>query len=125
MIALVLDALAAYRLTRLATADTILAGPRDTLVRRAYARAEHVPRAATLAVDEGVNLAEPGGWAELAPLDPYAPKVATLVTCRWCASAWIGMLVVCMRRWCPKAWDPVAKGLSFSAVATLLARLEN
>ncbi len=125
MTALLLDALAAYRLTRLATADTILSGPRDKLVRDAYARDGRLAEATELADDEGVHLAEPGGWAELAPLDPKAPKLATLVTCRWCAGMWVSLGVVAARRLCPRAWAPLATALAYSAGAALLAGLED
>lgn len=118
MIALVLDALAAYRLTRLATTDTILDGPRDALVRGAYARAGRA--------DDGPSMPDvPGAWSGWAMDDDRAPKLATLVTCRWCAGAWIGLAVVAARRLFPRAWPPLAKALAFSAGAALLASLED
>jgi hypothetical protein len=49
------------------------------------------------------------------------PKLATLVTCRWCAGMWIAAGVTLA----PRAWDPVARGLALSAGAVLLARLES
>lgn len=115
MIPLLLDSLAAYRITRLITADTILDGPRDALVLRAYARRD------------GANPKEapPDGWADFARDNPQAPKLATLVTCRACASVHVAALVVIARRRFPRAWSPIAEALALSAVAALMARLED
>lgn len=114
---LLVDAVAVYRLTRLATADTILDGPRDAIVEAAYVaagRAEAVR-----------NEAEHFGWSDYAETDSDAPKMATLVVCRWCAGMWIAFGVVVLRRFVPRAWRPLAHALVFSAVAALLARLED
>ena len=127
MIALLLDGLAAYRLTRLVTADALLHGPRDNLVWRAY-QAQKEPRGripGVLAEEEGIKLLEPGGWSALAQIDPHAPKLATLVTCRFCAGVWVSFGVVAARRLAPKAWHPVATALAYSAVAALMAGLED
>lgn len=112
------DALAAYRLTRLATADVLLVGPREAVVRWAYVRA---------GLDWRLPLEEPsaGAWSDLAMADDDPPKVATLVTCRWCAGFWIAAVVVVARRLFPRAWPPLAKALAYSATAALLARLED
>lgn len=118
MLALVLDALAAYRLTRLVTADVLADGPRETWVEAAYTaegRAEEVRADA-----------EATSWSEVAQAEGHgAPKLATLVTCRWCAGFWISAGVVAARRAAPRAWDPLARVLAFSAGAALLARLED
>lgn len=108
------DAMATYRLTRLVIADVVLDGPRDQLVRWAYVRA-------------GVELPpmEPASWAGYAMADDDPPKLATLVTCRWCAGFWIAVLVVAARRLCPRLWAPLARALTYSAGAALLARLED
>lgn len=114
-VTLLLDALAAYRLTRLATADVIGQRPRAWFVRSAYRRA-------------GVRLPRPNPGetiVEAAVDDPCAPKLATLATCRWCAGFWVSALVVVARRLVPRAWDPLARALSLSAAAALLARLED
>jgi hypothetical protein len=110
------DALATYRLTRLATADTLLDGPRDAVVRWAYHRAGLYP---------DVDDADPGGWAAMAMDDPAAPKLATLATCRWCAGMWVALGVVAARRLCPRLWPPLARALAYSAGAALFARLED
>jgi hypothetical protein len=119
-LALLVDALAAYRLTRLVTADTITEPARGAIIERAY-RADRVTHR------EGVSLvAEPGGtWSEVALNDPEPPKLAELVTCRWCAGMWVSLGVVAARRLVPRAWRPLADTLALSAAAALLARLED
>jgi hypothetical protein len=106
----VVDALATYRLTRLATADVISESARMAVVRRAGA--EPPPGQEELSAQEVVE----------ALTDP--PKLATLVTCRWCAGMWIAAGVVTARRLAPDAWEPVGRGLALSAAAVLLARFE-
>lgn len=113
MIPLLLDALAAYRLTRLVTEDTLVDGPRDAVVRWAYRSSEPLR-------DDFED--DPSGYAMT---DAHAPKLATLVTCRFCASVWIGLGVVAARRLAPRAWHPLSTALAFSAVAGLLAGLED
>lgn len=118
MIPLLLDALAAYRLTRLITADAILDGPRDAVVAWAYGdRRENG--------DEPSMPEVPGAWSGYAMDDDRAPKLATLVTCRWCSSVYIGFAVVAARRLFPRAWTPIAEALALSAGAALLAGLED
>lgn len=96
---LFVDALAAYRLTRLVTADTILDAPRDAIAT----------------------------WSESGPdsSEAWRPKIGELVECRWCAGVWISLGVVAARRLAPAAWEPVARVLAFSTVAALLARAED
>lgn len=115
MIPLLLDALSAYRLTRLVTADVILDGPRDAVVRWSYAHRSGADPAE----------AERGGWADFAMTDPDAPSLATLLTCRFCAGMWVSLAVVAARRLFPRAWPPLAEALAFSAGAALLAGLED
>ena len=110
MIPLLLDFLSAYRLTRLITADTILDGPRDALVRWAYGNS---------------NEADDGQWADFAMDDPQAPKLATLAVCRWCAGMWVSFGVVVARRRFPRQWAPIAEALALSAGAALIAGLED
>ena len=47
-----------------------------------------------------------------------------LIECPYCHSAYIGILVVVLRRCVPKLWDPIAKALAFSAAAGLMTGLE-
>lgn len=110
-IGLVVDALATYRLTRLATADVISEPVRMAVVRRAGAKP--APGQDDLTAQEVVEgIADP-------------PKLATLVTCRWCAGVWIAVGVAAARRLAPDAWEPVGRALALSAAAVLLARLED
>lgn len=90
---LAVDALAAFRLTRLATEDTIGRPFRHAVIDRA----ERIsPKA--------------GEWAE------------ELVTCPWCIGFWIACGVVVARRAAPRAWAPVAEAFALSGVTGLLAK---
>lgn len=113
----VVDAVAAYRLTRLVTSDVITAPPRDRFIEGVYVAAGRAEQAR----DEVGRV----GWTEYALHDDEAPKLATLVVCRWCASVWVGFGIVAARRLVPRAWRPVATALAFSAASALLARLED
>lgn len=127
MIDAAVDALAAYRLTRLATADTISRPARARIIRWAYKRRdgtwieEHPTTGAdTVAFSE----LSPSYWEQQVADDDDPPKLAELITCRWCAGLWISGFVVVARRYCPVLWDPVARALALSATAALLAGLE-
>lgn len=109
---LLLDALATFRLVRLVTSDTITAEARDAVIRRAYVRAGR----STAKPFDG----RPGGWADdVVPNDPDPPKLATLVTCPWCAGFWVALVVVAARRRAPRSWALVAEALALSAAAGL------
>jgi len=108
---LLTDALATYRLTRLATADVISEPARMALLRTTGA--EPPPGEEDLTAQEVVESLE------------QAPRLATLITCRWCAGIWIAAGVSIARVAAPRVWDPVSRGLALSAGAVLLARLEN
>lgn len=110
---LLVDAVAGYRLTKLVTDDEITAPIRDRVIETAYRRA-------------GREYGPVGGetWTDVTIVDPAAPKIATLITCRWCAGVWIGAGVVAARRLAPRAWQPLAEALSVAAAAALLAGLE-
>ena len=110
-IELVIDGLATYRLTRLATADVISEPARMAVLRKVGA--EPAPGADDPTAQEVVESME----------EP--PRLATLVTCRWCAGVWIAATVSVARVVAPRAWEPVARGFALSAVAVLLARLED
>jgi hypothetical protein len=109
---LVVDALATYRLTRLATADVISEPFRRSLVGRILGWSEEEIAAASPTSVEAVDALE------------SPPKAARLLTCRWCAGMWIAGGVVASRTFAPQAWDPVARGLALSSAAALIARLE-
>lgn len=122
MIALLLDGLSAYRLTRLVTHDTLTAEQRDAIIRSAYeaaGRREEQERRFDAEFEDG---ALPDTWAQIVvPNDPDPPKLATLVTCPHCAGVYVAFGVVILRRLFPKWWAPVAEALALSAVTGLLA----
>ena len=108
---LVVDLLATYRLTRLATADVISEPARMAVLRRVGA--EPPP---------GED--DPTAQEVVESLD-HPPRLATLITCRWCAGMWIAAGVTAARLAAPRAWDVAARGLALSAGAVLLARVED
>jgi hypothetical protein len=88
---LAVDALAVYRLTRLATVDTFPAA--------ASAR-ERVTR-----------------WAR----NNDRPAVEELIHCPWCIGFWIATGAVLVRAATPRAWGPFARALALSAAAGVIA----
>jgi hypothetical protein len=90
-IELAIDALAVYRLTRLATIDTFPAARslRDRLSR----------------------------WST----ESGHPAVEELVHCPWCIGFWIASGVVAVRAGTPRAWSPLARALALSAAAGVIA----
>jgi hypothetical protein len=88
---LAVDALAAYRLTRLATVDTF---PAAASVRDRVSR-----------------------WARRSG----RPALDELVHCPWCIGFWISAGVVLVRAGMPRAWNPLARALAFSAAAGVIA----
>lgn len=117
--ALLVDAVAAYRLTRLATADTITEQLRGSIITASYAWNGDEDQ---LAMQREANPFST--WADLVSMDPEPPKMAKLVTCRWCAGWWISVGIVVARRRAPRAWQPIAEVAALSAAAALVARLE-
>jgi hypothetical protein len=110
-ISLLIDILATYRLTRLATADVISEPVRMAVLRRVGA--------------EPPDGAEDPTAQEVVESLDEPPGVATLVTCRWCAGIWIAAAVTAARLVAPRAWGPVSRGLALSAGAVLLSGLED
>jgi hypothetical protein len=108
---LVIDVLATYRLTRIVTADVISEPARMALLRRVGAQPP--PGSDDLTSQQIVESLK------------HPPRLATLVTCRWCAGIWIAGGVTVARAVAPKHWGAVARGLALSAGAVLLARLED
>lgn len=119
---LAVDMAAVHRLTRLATEDVITAPLRDRVVEYAYDRARRRSYATAEFEAGRFDPSVPGAWSELAQDDEAAPKLATLVTCRWCASVWVAAGVVAVRRcsW----WPPLGRLLALSSASTLAAVLE-
>lgn len=115
LIELLLEALGVYRLTRLVTKDTITQPIRARIVRFAYQLRDGE-------TERDIPLA---AWDRMVEDDDDPPKLAVLVTCRWCAGFWIAMLAVIARAVAPKAWQRVATVMTLSAAAALIAGLED
>lgn len=94
---LLVDALAAYRLTRLVVEDSF--PPLRTRIDRIVAR-----HSSEEPDGEGGVVIHQDAWAEL-------------LTCPYCVSFWVSLGVVAARRLAPEAWQPLAEALSFSALA--------
>lgn len=103
-----LDVLAVHRLAHLVTTDVITKPARVAVIRMAYGDWWNYP------ADED--------WEEHVALDDDPPKLATLVTCRWCSSVWAALAVVCLRR--VPGWRLVRDALALSSASTLLVRVE-
>ena len=108
---LLVDVLATYRLTRLATADVITEPARRAVVKKVGAEAPQ-------------ELDDPSAQ-DIVESMKRPPRLATLITCRWCAGIWIAAGVTIARTLAPRAWTPVARGLALSSGAVLLAGLED
>lgn len=117
MIALLTDALAAHRLTRLVTQDVLTEPLRERLIEATYVAAGRA--------EEEERSFPNRTWQERVEYDQEPPKLATLLTCRWCASMWLSFGVVVARLVAPRAWSVVARALALSSAAALLATLED
>lgn len=127
-----IDALAAYRITRLITTDTITRPLRARVIRFAYygepGPVPQMPSAGgpwTSPASPRARRIDWSEWEEHAITDEDAPPLAEWVTCRWCAGVWAAAGVTIARRVAPRLWSPVAVVLATSAAATLVAGLEN
>lgn len=148
------DALAAYRLTRLVIKDTIADRPRDFVyewasegtcdaelaqerdrgsrVLRCLRPAGHRSELHETTVrwlgetdDEVVRWTDDDeGASPASPAKWVHPKIAELLGCPWCAGFWISIGVVAARRVVPRAWDPVARVLATSAIAGIIGSEE-
>ncbi len=49
------------------------------------------------------------------------PKLTELASCPWCLSVWCAFGVLAARRFAPRAWDPIARALTFSAMAGVMS----
>ncbi len=52
---------------------------------------------------------------------PHDRSWSYVLTCSWCASVWIGLGVAILRVAAPKLWDPIASGLTASAVTGVIS----
>lgn len=110
MQAMMVDVLATARLVRLLRRDVIAAPLREALVREAYAA-----RGVDSIQKRGVST-----WQDLAVLDEDPPKLAELLGCSWCLGVWCAAGVAVARRTAPRLWDPLARVLAASFVATVI-----
>jgi hypothetical protein len=88
---LVIDSLAAYRLTRLVSVDTLPPAV------RARARVQR--------------------WARRR----NHPAVIELIACPWCIGFWMAGATVVARHVIPRQWTPIARVLAISAVTGIVA----
>lgn len=118
MLDLLTDALAAYRITRLVTADTITEKPRRALVDLAYDLADEDAPAP--------GMGEPiSDWvADRRAHGDEVPWLADLITCRWCAGVYVAGFVAVARLTVPRLWGWSARVLTVAASAALVAGME-
>ena len=110
---LVVAALAAARLARLVTTDTITGPARELAIRWVYE--------ADGDVDAIAEQPSVGSWADLARADgEYAPKLAKLLVCDWCATVWTGAVAVLLAKSRRPALRGVAEVLAVSQIAGML-----
>lgn len=120
--------LAAHRLTRLITKDMITEKIRDRIIWRAYGEPMDTREVIGQAGDGEPRESGPwiptGGWSLYAEQDDDAPMLATLITCRWCASIHLtaGLLLFAAIAPIPARW--LRYLLAGSSVAVLLAGIE-
>jgi hypothetical protein len=112
---LIVDGLAAARLTRLVTTDRVTRRARDLFIEGAY-------ESAGLAAATRPFIDSPGDWAEWAAEDRDVPPTAYLVTCDWCTGAWVAALLALGHVVAPKATRVVTRAAAVAWVAGLLAR---
>lgn len=96
---LVVDALAAARLTRLITTDSF---PPVRMAR-----------------DWFLDKVDPGKVRDHEGAEP--PALAELITCNWCTGMWVAFGVVAARRAVPGLWAPVAEALAVAMVVGQVA----
>lgn len=139
---LALDALAAYRLTRLVSADVITRPLRVRLYKQQYSgtgvaggnwwsvwnpatgKIEHDDPLPSWVEEMDRWPKTEAEWEQLAQTDEDAPKLVELVHCRWCVGVYVGFGVLAARAIAPRQWAPIAKGLALAASAALIAGLE-
>lgn len=118
-----IDVLAVHRLARLVTADTITVRPRWAIIAWSYLRNGHDPE---VVYGDGSGAGNLDAMVEADEVeDPCGvPKLAVLVTCRWCASMWLSAVAVAGHGLAPSLWFPLAGVLALSSASTLLAGIE-
>lgn len=131
MYSFVVEGLAAYRVTRLVTRDTITKRLREHVLSYIYAGKPDVRQ--HIVVGHAGHPAEwvPGEKIEFDSLVDRvewerddAPKLAVLLLCPWCVGVWVGFGVMVLRRVMPRVWSPIAEGLALGALAALVEKGE-
>lgn len=128
---LIVDALAAYRVTRLVTRDTITKRLREHVLAIIYS-GRPVPRQQITVQRAGYPRETIGGeeieFDSLADRVEWerddAPRLAVLLLCPWCVGVWVGFGVMVLRRVMPRVWAPIAEGLALGACAALVEKGE-
>lgn len=108
-LALIEDAGAVYRLTKLVTADALTEGLRDRIIDWSRQRLLSTGDEIVVSRRYGPEVAEAGG------------PLAYLVGCPWCASVWLAAGVALARRAAPLPWALAARALTMSAATGWLS----
>lgn len=116
---LLVDAVAVYRLTRLATTDEITEPIRGSIIRIGYLIAIGAEDVEDWEADSPFET-----WTDRAVDDADSPWLARLVTCRWCMGIWIAIFASVARRVAPRWWSRVAEVAAVAAAAGLLSGSE-
>lgn len=120
---LLIDVAAVHRLVRLVTKDTITQPYRERIIRWAYGN-----RGGRVSMT-GPGHRGPSAWQDHVEddraKDKRIPRLADLMTCRWCAGIWVAAGVVAARWTVPTIWGPVAYGLALASLATFAAAIED
>lgn len=139
---LAVDGLAVYRLTRLFAADTFppIAKARDYLQNLYPQEGDRVDEDLVLDDDDlesdvrrefegrgvlGERVVVPvTGSPETGWVADESSAVGELLSCRWCISMYVAAGALAFRRFAPRTWRALASVLAGSAVAGLLAGME-
>jgi hypothetical protein len=102
-ILLTLDALTVFRLTRLVIDDTIFAPIRDRLIGHTSGRSMDM-------TGTRITVAQ-------------RPRIAEFLSCPWCVSVWLAILIVAFQALLPAICLYVTAVAAFSAISGLLSGL--
>lgn len=97
----VVDVLAIYRLTRLATRDEITEGLRET-----------IEKELGTAVDAKLITEKTG------------EKLVYMLRCDWCMSIWVALFAFTLKRYVPHVWNNLKYVLAASAATGMIASYE-
>lgn len=114
-----LDALAVYRLTRLAVEDGITQPVRDRIIAAAYELAGTATEKRAEYLEGFPDDMREGDWQRIAEEDEDPPKLAQLVVCPFCSSVWValGLVYVVRRR---RFWPSMRDALALAGVVALV-----